>query len=405
MPGYEAARKIILEHVAVLPPETVPVLSAVNRVLASDVTVPWDMPRWDNSAMDGFAVRSADCTGPVRLRVMGYLPAGGLPPGPIRPGEAIRIMTGAPLPPGADAIAPLEDVQEEGDAIQLRSAVKPGTHVRRQGEDFRAGEPALRAGTVVGPGEVSLLASVSQLAVPVVRRARVAILSTGDELVEPGEPIGPGQIYNSNALAVAAAVLQAGGEPINLGIARDDRPALRALLEKGLTADALVTSAGVSMGDRDLVRAVLEELSVRQVFWKVDIKPGRPTAFAVRGSTPVFSLPGNPVSTLLTFEQFVRPALLRMMGHRHVFRPLLRALLKEGLTKAPGRVNLARVRLSRRDDGVLLASTAGNQETGILKTLLRADGIAIIPAEQGTLEAGQPVSVQVLRPGFDGLEA
>ena len=398
MPSYQEARKIILEHVAALPAEVVPLHDAVGRVLAADVTMPWDMPRWDNSAMDGFAVRSADCTGPARLRVTGYIPAGGLPAGPVGPGQAIRIMTGAPLPRGADAIAPVEDVEEAGDAIQLRGAVRPGAHVRRQGEDLRAGELALPAGTVVGPGEVSVLASAGQVSVPVVRRARVAILSTGDELVEPGQPLGPGQVCDSNGVALAAAVLLAGGTPIPLGIARDDRPALRALLERGLGADALVTSAGVSAGDRDLVREVLDELSVRQVFWKVDIKPGRPTAFGLRGPTPVFSLPGNPVSSLLTFEQFVRPALLRMMGHRQVYRPVQRALLLEPLAKSPGRVNLVRVRLSRRDDGALLASTAGNQETGILKTLLRADGIAIIPAEQGNLAAGQAVAVQLLRP-------
>jgi molybdopterin molybdotransferase len=397
MPSYHEARKIILDHVAVLPAETVPLHDAVGRVLAADVTMPWDMPSWDNSAMDGFAVRSADCTGPTRLRVTSYIPAGGLPTGPVGPGQAARIMTGAPLPPGADAIAPVEDVEEAGDAIQLRGAVRPGAHVRRRGEDLRAGEVALPAGTVVGPGEVSLLASAAPLAVPVIRVARVAILSTGDELVAPGQPIGPGQICDSNGVALAAAVRLAGGQPIDLGIARDDRPALRALLEQGLTADLLVTSAGVSAGDRDLVREILDQLSVRQVFWKVDIKPGRPTAFGMRGHTPVFSLPGNPVSSLLTFEQFVRPALLKMMGHRRVFRPLQAAVLQEPLAKSPGRVSFVRVRLSRRADGALLASTAGNQETGILKTLLRADGLAIIPAEQGSLEAGQTVPVQLLR--------
>jgi molybdopterin molybdotransferase len=398
MPSYQEARRIILEHVTALPAEAVPLPEAVGRVLAADVTMPWDLPRWDNSAMDGFAVRSADCTGPARLRVTGYIPAGGLPVGPVGPGEATRIMTGAPLPPGADAIAPVEDVEEAGDAIQLRGAVRPGAHVRRRGEDLRAGEVALWAGSVVGPGEVSVLASASRLSVPVFRRARVAILSTGDELVAPGQPLGPGQVCDSNGVALAAAVRLAGGEPIDLGIARDDRPALRALLERGLEADVLVTTAGVSAGDRDLVRGILEELSVRQVFWKVDIKPGRPTAFGLRGRTPVLSLPGNPVSSLLTFEMFVRPALLKMMGHRRVFRPLQRAVLLEPLARSPGRVNLVRVRLSRRADGALLASTAGNQETGILKTLLRADGIAIIPAEQGHLGAGEAVSVQLLGP-------
>ena len=400
---------MILERVKALPAETVPLLGAVGRVLAADVAMPWDMPRWDNSAMDGFAVRSADCIGPVRLRVTGYLPAGRVPSQAVGPGEAIRIMTGAPLPPGADAIAPVEDATQEGEGeggtIRLEEAVEAGAHVRRRGEDLRAGETALRAGTVVGPGEVSLLASASQLEVAVVRRARVAVLSTGDELVEPGQPLGPGQIYDSNTLAVAAAVQEAGGEPLVLAIARDDRPALRALLAEGLLADALVTTAGVSMGDRDLVRATLEALEVRQVFWRVDIKPGRPTAFAMRGATPVFSLPGNPVSTLLTFEQFVRPALLRMMGHRHVLRPLRRAVLQEPLQRAPGRVGFVRVRLWRGEDGVLRASTAGDQETGILKTLLRADGIAVVLAEQGPVAAGQPVAVQVIRPGFDVDEA
>jgi molybdopterin molybdotransferase len=396
MPSYQDARKIILEQVAPLPAEEVPLHDAVGRVLAADVAMPWDLPGWDNSAMDGFAVRSADCAGPARLRVTSYIPAGGLPQGPVGPGEAARIMTGAPLPPGADAIAPVEDVEEAGDAIRLRAAVRPGAHVRRRGEDLRAGEVALPAGTVVGPGEVSVLASAGRLSVPVIRRARVAILSTGDELVEPGQPLGPGQVCDSNGVALAAAVRLAGAEPVLLGIARDDRQALRTLLERGLQADVLVTSAGVSAGDRDLVRELLDELSVRQIFWKVDIKPGRPTAFGVRGRTPVFSLPGNPVSSLLTFEQFVRPAILRLMGHRRVFRPLRPAVLAAPLGKVPGRVNLVRVRLSRRDDGTLLASTAGNQETGILKTLLRADALAIIPAEQGPLVAGQAVAVQLL---------
>ena len=397
--AVEAARAAMVAEVAPLPAETVALGDAIGRVLAEDVCAVRDQPPFTNSAMDGFAVRSADCAGPVRLRVVGYLPAGGLPGSAIGPGQAIRIMTGAPMPPGADAVAPLEDVDvaEAGEEVALRGAVRPGAHVRRRGEDLRSGEVALGAGTVLGPGEISVLASAGKVSVAVVRRARVAILSTGDELVEPGQPVGPGQICDSNGVSLAAAVALAGGEPVPLGIARDDRPALRALLERGLDADALITSAGVSAGDRDLVRALLDELSVRQVFWKVDVKPGRPTAFGLRGATPVFSLPGNPVSTLLMFEQFVRPALLRMMGHRKVLRPLRPALLQEPLAKSPGRVTLVRVRLSRREDGALLASTAGNQETGILKTLLRADGLAIIPAEQGSLAAGQPVPVQLLR--------
>jgi molybdopterin molybdotransferase len=399
MPSFEDARASILEHVAVLGSEPVALLDCVDRVLADDVVAPWDLPRWDNSAMDGYAVLAADCTSATRLTLSGYLPAGGSSEDAVVAGTAAKIFTGAPLPAGADAIVPLEDAEERDGNVHLARPVRPGAHVRRKGEDIRKGETVLRRGTVVGPPEVSLLASLSRLSVPAVRRVRVAILSTGDELVEPGRSLAPGKIYDSNALALAVAVKQIGGEPIHLGIARDDKGSLRQLVTEGLQADALVTSAGVSMGDRDLVREVLEELSVRQVFWKVDIKPGRPTAFALHGSTPVFSLPGNPVSTLLTFEQFVRPALLKMMGHRTLLRPVVRAVFQEHVARKPGRVSFLRVRLEHRNGG-LLAWTSGNQETGILKTTLQADGIAVIPADWESVGTGDLVDVQMLRSGL-----
>jgi len=404
VPSFDEARKVILERVSPVGTELVPALDAVGRVLCQDLAAPWDFPAWDNSAMDGYAVRAAEATAPTRLRLSAYIAAGTAGSGPLAPGTAAKILTGAPLPAGADAIVPLEEAEERDGAVAIPGPVRPGAHVRRRGEDVRAGECILRAGAVLGPPEVSLLASCSRLSIPVYRAPRVAILSTGDELVEPGEVLAPGKIYNSNALALAAAVKQIGAEPTLLGIARDDRLSLRALLAEGLRADALVTSAGVSMGDRDLVRQVLDELEVRQVFWKVDIKPGRPTAFAVRGSTPVFSLPGNPVSTLLTFEEFVRPALLRMMGHHKVFRPLLAATFQDAIPHKPGRVSLVRVRLERRGSE-LLAWSAGKQDTGILKTMIQADGIAVIPAEQGDLRPGSAVGVQVLRGGFDLCEA
>ncbi|HEX9049591.1 MAG TPA: gephyrin-like molybdotransferase Glp [Anaeromyxobacter sp.] len=396
MPSFQEARRIILESVSPLGAEIVPALEAVGRVLAEDVRAPFDLPRWDNSAMDGFALRAQDADRPGGLRVSGYVPAGTTPAGAVAEGTAVRVLTGAPIPPGADAVVPVEHTEEQGGTVRPLRPIGAGQNVRRRGEDIRAGEVVLAAGTVLGPAELSALASCSRLAVPVVRRARVAILSTGDELVEPGAPLAPGLIHDSNAWALAAAVRQAGGVPAALGIARDDREALRRLLREGLAADALVTSAGVSVGDRDLVREVLEELGVRQLFWKIDIKPGRPTAFALAGRTPVFSLPGNPVATLLTFDQLVRPALLRAMGHERVLRPLVPAALRDGLRRKPGRVEFVRVRLER-SAGALVATSAGDQATGMLGTLLRADGIVVVPADRGTIEPGGAVEVQVLR--------
>lgn len=400
MPSFEEARRTILEHVAPLGAEVVPVLDALGRVLASDLAAPSDAPAWNNSAMDGYAVRAEEVRGGAALRLSAYLPAGAPGADPLARGTAAKILTGAPLPAGADAVVPVEEAEERDGLVFARGDVRPGAHVRRRGEDVRAGEIVLRAGAVVGPAEISWLASSSRLLVPVHRRPRVAILSTGDELVPPGEALGPGKIHDSNALAVAAAATETGAVPTFLGIARDERAPLRALLAEGLRADVLVTSAGVSMGDRDLVRQGLEELGARQVFWKIDVKPGRPTAFALAGTTPVFSLPGNPVSTLLTFEEFVRPALLRMAGRRDLFRPTVRAALQDGLARKPGRVSLVRVRLERRG-GELLAFSAGNQETGILSTLLRSDGIAIVPADRGDVRPGTAVDVQVLRGGLE----
>jgi molybdopterin molybdotransferase len=404
VPSFEEARRTILEHVAPLGAEVVPILEAVGRVLALDLAAPCDAPAWNNSAMDGYAVRAEDVTPGAPLRLSAYIPAGAPGADPLARGTAAKILTGAPLPAGADAVVPFEEAEERDGAVRARGDVRPGAHVRRRGEDLRAGEIVLRAGTVIGPADVSWLASSSRLLAPVHRRPRVAILSTGDELVQPGEALGPGKIHDSNAHAVAAAVIQLGGVPIFLGIARDEREPLRDRLAEGLRADALVTSAGVSMGDRDLVRQALDELGVRQVFWKIDVKPGRPTAFAVRGATPVFSLPGNPVSTLLTFEEFVRPALLRMAGRREVIRPTVRAVFQDAFARKPGRVSLLRVRLERRG-GELVAWSAGNQETGILKTMLQADGVAIVPAESGDLRPGSAVDVQVLRGGLEPWQA
>jgi len=327
---------MILSSVSPLGVERVELLAALGRVVAEDVAAPWDLPLCDNSAMDGFAVREADCRVGGSLRVTGYIPAGGAATPAIDPGCAVRIMTGAPIPPGCDAVVPVEETEERDDAVLLREKVNRLQHIRFRGEDVRSGDTVVSAGAVIRPPEISMLASFGKATVPVYRRARVAILSTGDELIELGEQPGSGKIINSNALSLAAAVREIGAEPVILGIARDNRESHREKMTEGLKADALITSAGVSAGDRDLVRECLAELEVRQLFWKVDIKPGGPVAFGMREGKPVFSLPGNPVSTMVTFEELVRPALLRMMGHRRVIKPTVQATLRTEVRKKAG---------------------------------------------------------------------
>lgn len=392
---YQAARRRILDQVRPLEAETVPLLEALGRAIAEPLMATLDLPRFDNSAMDGYALRAADSGAGATLRVTGYLLAGSLERPTVEPGCAVRIMTGAPLPPGADTVVPEEDTDGGAAVVTLRGAAVRGAHIRTRGEDIRSGEEVLPLGTVLRPPEISLLASFNRSSVQVVRRPRVAILSTGDELVEVGTELTEGRIVNSNSWALAAAVLELGGIPLQLGIARDTRESLREKLAQGLQADMLITSAGVSAGDLDLVREVLKELGVEQVFWKVDIKPGRPIAFAVKGAVPVFSLPGNPVATLVTFEEFVRPALLKMLGQKQILKPLLRARLQEPARKKPGRAQFLRVRV-QEENGVLIATSSGDQNTGILRTSLLANGIAILPAEHGDFAAGDEVEIHLL---------
>jgi len=401
---FECARSLILEAVAPLPVESVPILELVGRVLAEEVKAPCDIPRWDNSAMDGFAVRAADCGSLKSLQIDGYVPAGGSTCDiHVSPGKAVRIMTGAPTPKGCDTIVPMEDTEEKDGHVVIKGWVELGDHIRVRGEDVQKGEVVIAAGCVLRPAEINMLASFGLQNSSVFCRPRVAILSTGDELVEPGEPLGPGQIFNSNAYSLAAAVSEIGGEPLLLGIARDNRESLKEKLTSGLQADVLITTAGVSMGDRDLVCEMLQELGVERLFWKVDIKPGRPTAFGLKDGKPVFSLPGNPVSTMVTFEELVRPALLKMMGHQRVIKPFVKATLNETATKRLGRVQFLRVRVADNGES-LVASSSGDQNTGILRTLLRANGIAVLPADREQIEAGEEVDIHLIA-DIEGLDA
>jgi molybdopterin molybdotransferase len=394
--SFESARTIILDKVIALPSESTSLLDLAGRVLAEDIKAPWDLPCGDNSAMDGFAVRAEDCVSGKTLTIDGYLPAGVTAIGiEVKPGGAVRIMTGAPTPAGCDAIVPIEETEENDGKVTMTGKVKRGDHLRVRGEDVSQGDLVITAGTVLRPAEINMLASFGYQTVSVFRRPKIAILSTGDELVEPGDEIGPGQIINSNTYSLAAAVKEIGGEPILLGIARDDRASLTEKISTGLEADGLITSAGVSMGDRDLVCEVLQMLGVERQFWKVDIKPGRPTAFGLKDGKPIFSLPGNPVSSMITFEEFIRPALLKMMGHQRVIKPFIKAIMQETINKKPGRVQFLRVRVVN-DGEQLLASSSGDQNTGIVRTLLRANGIAVLPADREQIMAGEEVNVQLI---------
>jgi molybdopterin molybdotransferase len=327
------------------------------------------------------------------MRVTGFLPAGTKADRiTVEPGCAVRIMTGAPVPAGCDAVVPVEETDDGQKEVTLLEPVTKGQHIRFRGEDVKSGAIFARSGTRVRPPEINMLAGFGMALVPVFIRPTVAILSTGDELVELGLTPGPGEIVNSNALSLAAAVREAGCIPRIIGIACDNRASHLEKLREGLKADVLITSAGVSAGDRDLVRDILEELGAKQMFWKIGIKPGGPTAFAMYCTTPVFSLPGNPVSTMITFDEFVRPALLRMQGYQMVLSPLFKAVLREGLKKKPGKVQIVRVSLER-EQGRWLASSAGNQQTAILKTMVDATAIAILPAESTSFAAGDEVDV------------
>ncbi len=403
MPTFEEAGDLILGSAAPLGVEVVDLTRSLGRVLAADQISDWDLPMWDNSAMDGYAVRAADCQQGSVLPVTGYLPAGSAATQFLAANSAAKILTGAPIPPGADCVVPFELVQVHQDSIGLLAQPHVGDHIRKQGSDLRVGDCILTAGTLLGPTEIAILASLARTAVAVIRRPQVAILSTGDELLMPGEPIAPGRIFDSNGPALAAAVREAGGIPITLPIARDDPATLKLQLQQGLRADALVTSAGVSTGDRDLVRQILSELGAKEVFWKVAIQPGRPMAFAVADQCCIFSLPGNPVAALLTFELLVRPALRRMGGHprpREATRP---ATLGETVQPRPDRVTLRRVCLEQSGDH-LVATSSGQQATGFVRTLARADGIALIPSGTEALPSGTVVEVHPLRqPGdFSG---
>ncbi len=398
MVSIEQAQRTILEHITPLETEKVSVFQGLNRVTPEDHIAPWDIPPADNSAMDGYAFSHADLTG-NRLRVTGFLPAGEARTVPVFPGEAVKIMTGAPVPPGCDTVVPVEDVEDDGECIRLTSTVKTRAHIRERGEDIRQGDVVIPAGALLRPQEIGMLSAMGTTSLAVFRRARVAILSTGDELLEPGSTPTPGKIINSNSYSLAAQVLDAGGDPVLLGIAQDTLDATCDKIRSGLNADLLVITGGVSVGDRDFVKLAIEQLGGRVTFWKVNMKPGKPLAFAMLEGKPVFALPGNPVAAMVSFELFVRPSLLKAMGHHRMFRPKVKAILQEPSDNRGTRPHLVRGIVSVHDDRYQVSAT-GNQSSGRLSSLIQGNGLIRL-APDSSYARGDEVEVLLLDRGFE----
>ena len=408
----EEAQAEILKHIQPLPIERVPILEALGRVVAEDVRASMDVPPFTNSAMDGYAVRSADTRGatrttPVRLQVVGDVAAGQTPEVKVSSGCAVRIMTGAPMPPGADAVVRFEETSEahgsahrRGDNVEIYVEVAPGDNVRQAGEDMRAGEVVLPAGRVLRAQEIGVLAAMGYPEVAVHRRPRVAILATGDELVDVDEPISPGKIRNSNEYSTAALVMRDGGVPVRLGIARDNVADLRAKLRLGLEqgVDLFLTSAGVSVGDYDIVKEVLAQEGQIH-FWQVRIKPGKPLAFGRLGDVPLIGLPGNPVAAMVAYEVFARPAILKMQGHRDLTPWTMRAVLQEDVTNS-GRRHYMRAYVYPHQNGYAVTTRGSGvtvQGSGILTSMVWANCFVVVPEEVTFLPAGSEVEVQLLR--------
>ena len=392
----ETARARVLAAVpgpAAAEPVLVP--RALGRVLASDVVAADDVPGFDNSAMDGFAVRAADtAAAPVVLPVAGESRAGHPASDPLPGGAAMAISTGAVLPEGADAVVPVEDTAARDAAVEVRVAVRAGRHVRRAGEDVRAGDAVLGVGTRLGPAELAVLASVGVAEATCARRPRVALLTTGDELVGPGEPRGPGDVRDANAVGLAALAVAAGAEVVHLARVPDEAESTVAALREALGADAVVACGGVSVGTHDHVKPALAALGVEPAFWGVALRPGKPTWFGTRDGTLVFGLPGNPVSAMVTFHLFVRPALLALAGDAEP-RALAEAILDEPYAKAPGRTHAVRCRLEARADGWHVRPT-GPQGSHVLTSMLGARALALLPAERGDVAAGERVEIELL---------
>lgn len=411
MVSVEEALQKILSCIEVLEPETKPILDCLGQVLAEDIRSTIDIPPLDNSAMDGYAVKAEDThdaseASPKILSVTGKIAAGSMPRGEVKRGSAIRIMTGAPLPQGADAVVPFEDTDEVArkashrdlSQIGILCEVREGTNIRRKGEDIANGSLVLKKGTVLRPSETGVLASLGHPAVAVIRRPVVSILATGDELTDIDQPLPAGKIYNSNTYTIAAEVRRYGGIAKILGIGRDSVRSLEQKIDEGLDSDMLITSGGVSKGDYDVVKDVLAKCG-EITLQTVCMKPGKPLAFGMigKGSRKIshLGLPGNPVSSMVTFEQFARPAILKMMGKSNLAKPSIRAIMEDDIVDTDVRRLFARVTVAKRN-GKYYARVTGPQGSGILTSMVKANGLAVIPENTKRVKKGDIVEVQML---------
>lgn len=394
MTPAEAARRIV-DTVRPLEAERRPIPAALDTVLAEDVTSAIDLPPWDNSAMDGYAVRSEDLRAGTRLSVIETVPAGHFPTKSIASGQATRIFTGAPLPEGADTVLRQEDSEQGADGeVTVRNTRDAGKNVRRRGEDVRKGAVVLARGTALGPAQLGVLASIAHAQPLVHRTPRVAFMGSGDEIVDldqRDEILAGRKIATSNSYTLDALIRRAAAQPLNLGVARDTKASLREHLRGAREADLLVTTAGVSVGEHDLVRDVLQELGGELRFWRIGMRPGAPVGFGILGGIPWIGLPGNPVSTMVTFELFVRPAIRRMQGHALPFRGTIRVTVREPITLGPRLRHYLRAIV----DGVD-ARLTGPQGSGILTSMARANALLIVPADMPTVAPGTELDALLL---------
>ena len=385
--------------------EKVNILSALGSVLAEDIYARRTIPPTDNSAMDGYALIAEDTMGattehPLFFDIIEDVPAGNMPRKIVGFAEATRIMTGAPTPEGVDAVVRVEDTELDGDRVKIFKEASIGQNIRSMGEDVKEGELVLHRGTIIRPAETGMLAALGRSFVAVYQKPLVAILATGDELVDIDGELSPEKIISSNSYSGAAQVMECGGIPLQIGIAKDTKEDLTEKFKTAMRADIIVSSAGVSVGDYDFVKDVMEEIGVTIDFHQVAQRPGRPFTFGTAGRKLFFGLPGNPVSSMITFEQYVRPAILKMTGHKRIFRRTIKAVLQENITIKQGLRYFLRVRI-RYEDGRLTAVTTGEQGSGILKSMVLANGIMVLPEDSTSIKKGDEVMVQVIDNSFE----